>query len=111
MPPSSLLSNVPNRFMKQEPSALNNSLSLSSALPFLLPSTSIPSFPRFPTNVTMTSSDISRPKDTSALTVPEERKTVDSPISSHDDHGSRSYLLENIKSEYVVNPNDKSRID
>ena len=111
MPPSSLLSNVPNRFMKQEPSALNNSLSLSSALPFLLPSTSIPSFPRFPTNVTMTSSDISRSKDTSALTVPEERKTVDSPISSHDDHGSRSYLLENIKSEYVVNPNDKSRID
>ena len=108
MPPSSLLSNVQSRVMKNEPNSMNNPLSFGPSLPFLIPSTSIASFNRFPP-ITITSNEISKPKGTSTSSNVDERLTIDSPLSTHEDHKLRLNLVERIKSENDVNSNDTTK--
>ena len=108
MPPSSLLSNVQSRVMKNEPNSMNNPLSFGPPLPFLIPSTSIASFNRFPP-ITITSNEVSKPKGTSTSSDVDERLTIDSQLSTNEDHKLRPYLVESIKSENDVNPDDATK--
>ena len=94
--------------MKNEPNSMNNPLQFGPPLPFLIPSTSIASFNRFPP-ITITSNEISKPKGTSTSSGIDERLTIDSPLSTHEDNKLRPYLVERIKSENDINPNDATK--
>ena len=87
---------------------MNNPLSFGPPLPFMIPSTSIASFNRFPP-ISITSNEISKPKYTSTSSDIDEKTTIDSPLSTHEDQKSRPYLVESIKSENDVNPNDATK--
>ena len=74
-------------------------------LPFLLPPTSLASFTRFSTNMTIPSKEIPKSQYTSISTDRGERFAIAPPLPTHEDHVSKSYLRENNKLEHDVDPN------